>query len=98
MMIENSQLKIDIGRYIKKHRLKKGLSGSQLSDKLNISQQQISRYERGICSISIDKLDHVLKTLEVDWSDFFFSVMVEHSRRIKKIHSIDRQPPYIFRQ
>ncbi|MBO1929730.1 helix-turn-helix transcriptional regulator [Providencia rettgeri] len=45
---------------------KKGLSGSDLAKKLKISQQQISRYERGICSINCGMLFSILFYLEIE--------------------------------
>ncbi|EKT62818.1 fimbrial operon regulator [Providencia alcalifaciens Dmel2] len=41
---------------------------------LHISQQQISRYERGITSVSIETLDAILNKLGKDWSDFFLKL------------------------
>ncbi|WP_162557259.1 helix-turn-helix domain-containing protein, partial [Proteus mirabilis] len=41
---------------------------------LNISQQQISRYERGINKIPIDILFHILNIFDISISDFFEKV------------------------
>ncbi|MEX6397367.1 helix-turn-helix domain-containing protein [Providencia hangzhouensis] len=43
-----------IGIKIKNRRKELGLSGANLADKLNLSQQQISRYENGINKIPIN--------------------------------------------
>ncbi|MEM8201591.1 helix-turn-helix transcriptional regulator, partial [Morganella morganii] len=45
-----------IGGKIKCQRLKNCLTGKELSIKINISQQQLSRYETGASLIPLDKL------------------------------------------
>ncbi|EQB2984580.1 helix-turn-helix domain-containing protein, partial [Proteus mirabilis] len=46
----------------------------ELGKLLNISQQQISRYERGINKIPIDILFHILNIFDISISDFFEKV------------------------
>lgn len=65
---------ISVGNEIFRLRKKRGLSGKQLADKLNISQQQVSRYERGVCNINVDTLFVILYELDCCLSDFFSSV------------------------
>jgi len=43
----------NIGLFLRKKRIEQGLTGKNLGELLNISQQQISRYERGINSFTI---------------------------------------------
>ncbi|OAT24991.1 hypothetical protein M983_2449 [Proteus myxofaciens ATCC 19692] len=50
-----------------------------MAKKLNISQQQISRYERGQTSINIETLDLILKTLDKEWSEFLFVVIDKYT-------------------
>ncbi|MEY0838736.1 helix-turn-helix domain-containing protein [Providencia alcalifaciens] len=40
-------INLEIGDFIRKTRLKNGLTGAQLGKLVGVSQQQISRYERG---------------------------------------------------
>ncbi|OAT37509.1 MrpJ family protein [Proteus myxofaciens ATCC 19692] len=47
------------------------MTGAELAQKLNISQQQISRYERGVSRISADMLLHILSIFNVSVNDFF---------------------------
>ncbi|ENL8516769.1 helix-turn-helix transcriptional regulator [Providencia rettgeri] len=42
-----------------------GMSGKELACRLNISQQQVSRYERGINSLSLDMLFLYFQALEM---------------------------------
>ncbi|ENG7538049.1 helix-turn-helix transcriptional regulator, partial [Providencia stuartii] len=46
----------NIGRMLKSYRRRTGLTGSELAKKINVSQQQISRYENGVNNITFDKL------------------------------------------
>ncbi|EKT60740.1 helix-turn-helix domain-containing protein [Providencia burhodogranariea] len=45
-----------VGKEIRKRRKKLGLSGIELAELIGISQQQISRYERGECNITLENL------------------------------------------
>lgn len=69
-------LRKNIGSFIRESRIRKSLTGAQLGELLNVSQQQISRYENGITSINIETLDMILKILDVEWSDFYRKVLI----------------------
>ncbi|QAV25211.1 XRE family transcriptional regulator [Proteus hauseri] len=76
MRINNDLLlRKNIGVYIKTARKNKSLSGKQLGDLLNLSQQQISRYENAVTSINIETLNVILIILEKDWFDFLDYIM-----------------------
>ncbi|EPL9572111.1 helix-turn-helix domain-containing protein [Providencia rettgeri] len=72
-------------------RKEKGLSGKELAKKLKISQQQISRYERGICSINCAMLFSILFYLDTNPSAFFESITLkineEHPTANSFIHN-----------
>lgn len=57
-------LKKDIGSFLQKARKNKSLTGHQLGNLMQVSQQQISRYERGETSINIETLDIMLDILD----------------------------------
>lgn len=67
-----------VGKEIRKRRKKLGLSGMELADLIGISQQQISRYERGECNITLENLFSLAIALEVSLiyflSDELFSI------------------------
>lgn len=63
-------LNVEVGEYIRKNRLKKGLSGRELGEIIGVSQQQISRYERGENNISISDFSFILSVLNVNFQDF----------------------------
>lgn len=49
-------LSLAIGRQIYFTRKMRCITGKQLGELLNVSQQQVSRYERGVCHIDVDAL------------------------------------------
>lgn len=59
----------NIGRMLKSYRRRTGLTGSELAKKINVSQQQISRYENGVNNITFDKLIILFNVLEMDGAD-----------------------------
>ncbi|MEY1388254.1 helix-turn-helix domain-containing protein [Providencia stuartii] len=59
----------NIGRMLKSYRRRTGLTGSELAKKINVSQQQISRYENGVNNITFDKLIILFNALEMDGAD-----------------------------
>lgn len=67
---------------------KKSLSATQLGHLVNLSQQQVSRYELGITTISIEMLNVFLIALDKNWLDFFFSVMADYSDEIKELKTV----------
>ncbi|MER5010142.1 helix-turn-helix transcriptional regulator [Morganella morganii] len=65
------ELAMFIGGKIKCQRLKNCLTGKELSIKINISQQQLSRYETGASLIPLDKLLMLANVLNISVSYFF---------------------------
>lgn len=63
-----------IGSRIKCQRLKNCLTGKELSIKINISQQQLSRYETGASLIPLDKLLMLADILNINVNYFFDDV------------------------
>ncbi|WP_272522319.1 helix-turn-helix domain-containing protein [Providencia sp. PROV202] len=85
MMKNKYRLREEVGSFIREARLNCSLTGEELGRMLHISQQQISRYERGITSINIETLDAILNKLGKDWSEFFFKVIANYSDEIAEI-------------
>ncbi|WP_272687147.1 helix-turn-helix domain-containing protein [Providencia sp. PROV149] len=79
-----------VGKEIRKRRKSLSLSGIELADLVGVSQQQISRYERGECNITLDNLLNLAKALETDLicflHDDIFSIesCVELKKELKK--------------
>ncbi|HBO24783.1 helix-turn-helix domain-containing protein [Providencia sp.] len=64
-MRENDPLLTNIGKILKSYRRRTGLTGSELAKRINVSQQQVSRYENGINNITFDKLIILFNALEM---------------------------------
>lgn len=67
-------LSLAVGRQLFITRKWCGITGKVLGEKLGVSQQQISRYERGVCRVDIDTLVCLLNELNMPLNDFFISV------------------------
>ncbi|MBP6120844.1 MULTISPECIES: helix-turn-helix domain-containing protein [Providencia] len=73
----NNSLSFYCGLVIKKLRKERGFSGLKLAKKLNISQQQMSRYERGVNKLSIDTLFSILTILDVSFEKLLRLLIIE---------------------
>ncbi|MBP6081156.1 MULTISPECIES: helix-turn-helix domain-containing protein [unclassified Providencia] len=73
-----------LGNHLRKARVGKGLSGNELAAIINLSQQQISRYELGINKLSLDKLIEIVIFLEIDIDDItsLISKQVEYEKGV----------------
>lgn len=69
-----------VGSRIKKLRREYGLTGTEAAMALNVSQQQFSRYERGINRIDIDSLVMIADFLKVSVHYFLEDIDLEQSK------------------
>ncbi|MCW2257411.1 transcriptional regulator with XRE-family HTH domain [Providencia alcalifaciens] len=69
--VSDNQFSFYCGIVIKRIRKEKGLTGIELAKNLDISQQQISRYERGINKLSIDVIFDILAVLDISFEKLF---------------------------
>ena len=60
-----------IGEKIKKYRLQAGLTQEGLAEQLEISFQQVQKYERGITKVNLIKLQQLANILNVPIAAFF---------------------------
>ncbi|CAG9406696.1 helix-turn-helix domain-containing protein [Providencia alcalifaciens] len=65
------------GLVIRKIRKENGISACELAKKVNISQQQMSRYERGINKFSIDMLFDITVALNIPFERLIKYVVSE---------------------
>ena len=72
-VMENNddEIVIKVGLRIKELRTAKGLSQFKLSILIGISENQLSRIERGESNPTIKTLNKIAKALEIDIKDFF---------------------------
>lgn len=65
------------GSVIKKKRKEIGMTGSDLASKLNISQQQVSRYERGSCRLTMDMMFDIAMALDMSFEKLIKCVIAD---------------------
>ncbi|EMT6576313.1 helix-turn-helix domain-containing protein [Providencia sp. PROV130] len=74
-----------IGNKITYYRKMKGMTLESLSKIIGVSEQQQSRYERGINRINIDRLYQYAKIFNINIADFFnFDIKQTHEIEQKK--------------
>lgn len=66
-----SKYSIDYGNYIRAHRQILGLSQEEVANKLGLSQQAYSRYERGKREPNFALIIRIAEVLEFDPGEFF---------------------------
>ncbi|XKD91943.1 helix-turn-helix domain-containing protein [Morganella morganii] len=59
-----------VGTVISARRKGMGLSGKELGERVGLSQQQISRYERGVTSITLSNLESLSVALGMSFRQF----------------------------
>src|SRR5262245_22934469 len=59
------------GAQVRMHRLKKGMSQTKLGDALNLTFQQVQKYEKGMNRIGASRLQEIANILDVPVSTFF---------------------------
>ncbi|EJF7713334.1 helix-turn-helix transcriptional regulator [Providencia rettgeri] len=82
--MKNTQLNYRIGNYIRSIRSKKGLTEKELANLIHVSQQQISRYEKGTATVSIDRMLHILCMLNLSMHDFVEKIIIPEQERLYK--------------
>ncbi len=83
----------EIGKRIKYYRKQSGLTQEQLGEKVDLSTTYISAVERGMYSISLNKLVDILNCLDYSADDVFGDVLIcrnkykasELSEKIEKL-------------
>ncbi|MBQ9688056.1 helix-turn-helix transcriptional regulator [bacterium] len=67
----NTKIFINLGRNIKKYRLKKDLTQDQLAEKINVHQTYIGKLETGKINPSVKRLFLITRALEITFVDLF---------------------------
>lgn len=65
-----------VGQKLKAARINAGYTQEQVAEKMSMSQQSYSRYERGIVELSYDKLVYLCKLFRIS-SDYLFDLNPE---------------------
>lgn len=80
MQIDRNPVDIAIGANLRRRRVMLKKSMRELGDKLNVTHQQVSKYELGDSRISASDLYELSRALEVPISFFFDGVLPQHTR------------------
>ena len=73
---ERKKFNDKVGVFLKKCRNERSLSGAEVAKKILVSQQQLSRYERGDSAIGLFQLDKILQVYGVSWDRFVFETFI----------------------
>jgi transcriptional regulator with XRE-family HTH domain len=66
-------VKQHIGKIVKRHRIKQGMSQQELADLLNIDRQYVWKIEKGMINLTLEYLDRIISKLKCSHEDFFNS-------------------------
>lgn len=81
-----------VGKRIQKKRKELGYTGMQIAEKIGVSQQQFSRYERGMNKIDLSYLVLLANYLNtpIHWffEDCFITKSLQDNKRLDKRNSI----------
>ena len=83
-----------VGQNIRTLRCRNGMTTRNLADRLGISSQQISRYERGINKIDASTVFKIINIFDVPYESLFPEPEVEDFTQIK--NSLMYMDPGIF--
>ncbi|HBO21601.1 MULTISPECIES: helix-turn-helix domain-containing protein [unclassified Providencia] len=72
-----------VGNYLKSKRIEYGMTGAEVGKLLHVSQQQVSRYENGVNTISLDLVLLFLDKLDLSVESFFIYLLKEIENDIK---------------
>ncbi|HHR5860529.1 TPA: helix-turn-helix domain-containing protein [Providencia alcalifaciens] len=74
------------GTFLREQRRGMSLSGGELAEKMQISQQQVSRYERGITHINLTMLLRYFSALNMNEREIqhFFELIASWNEEMKK--------------
>ena len=73
---------MEIGDNLKRIRLKRGLSQNEVADKLNISRQAVSKWERNISSPDIETLEKLRKLYDVSFDELITQTEIDTNASI----------------
>lgn len=74
------------GHFLREQRRYSNLTGKELAKKMKLSQQQISRYERGVTAVNLPTLIHFFSVLNLEEREMlsFFELLVSQYQEEKE--------------
>lgn len=85
---ESTRINIIIGQNVRKHRKKRRWSQKRLGRVLDISFQQVGKYEKGINSLPATKLWQLSRKFECTVDSLFYSSDAEERKALEDIRAI----------
>ncbi|MCO5113204.1 MAG: helix-turn-helix domain-containing protein [Bdellovibrionaceae bacterium] len=73
-----------IGRFFQDHRIKAGLSQSELANALGVNKQLISNWERGLCSPRMDHVGKIIKLTKIPKAKLLTILLDQSEAEIRK--------------
>ena len=93
----NSKANPELGKRIKLARAKVGITQSELAEMMNMTDNQISNIERGLCEPHAEVLRRISEVLGVSTDSLLFD-MVEDGPLVAKVREVEKMPPAIQNQ
>lgn len=83
----------NIGLFIRSSRKSRGLSERDLAKLIFVSQQQVSRYERGVTSLSFGSILTILNVLNVSVDEFIEHIVKPEQEKLysKMIEELENE-------
>ena len=85
-----------IGKQLKARRIMQGMTQAALGEKVNVTFQQIQKYERGKNRIGSGRLYHLAAALQVSILYFYHDLPATHKRGTAPLPSDIRNTPETF--
>ena len=76
---------IKIGKFIQEKRKEKGITQSELAEKLNITERAISKWENGICMPDVGTIPELCEILNITINDLFSGEVVNMKNNEKRL-------------
>ena len=77
---EEKKINKDIGNKILFFRKSKNLTRTKMAEILNITHQQLDKYEKGLNRVSAAKLAIIAKKFKIDISYFYNDIFIENNK------------------
>ena len=74
-----------IGKFIAKIRKEKNLTQSDLAEKLNVSTNAVSKWERGLCLMDMSLLKPLSEILDVDVSEILNGEKIDDDKKVERV-------------
>ncbi|BBG59555.1 DNA-binding helix-turn-helix protein [Providencia rustigianii] len=86
MLMGYNSISFYAGKFLRKARKEKNMTGKQLAKLMHVSQQQISRYETGRTSLTLEQLSQLLFFLDKSWGELIQVIETEIEIEKKSIN------------